>query len=294
LILPFELPPIPGSTEAPVWVGNGFVLADNKIPVLEYSDNAAGWSDDLTEIHEDVAGDRHPIDIASRKDAIRQLRQFLKEPQPLILEIGCSSGFFLKDATRAFPNAIFVGADIVKRPLYRLAAQLPNVPLLRFDLSSCPLPECSFDAIVMLNVLEHIEDDTSALRKVRELLKPGGLLILEVPAGPRLMDIYDENLHHFRRYSSKALRSLLNQMGFSVVRRSHLGFLVYPAFVAFKLRNRAVFRQEERHVFREQATMTSRSNAFSLAMRIESTYLGDVTLPFGIRCLFTGRVDHRS
>jgi SAM-dependent methyltransferase len=143
----------------------------------------------------------------------------------------------------------------------------------------------------MLNVLEHIEDDVGALRKVHDLLRTGGILILEVPAGPRLMDIYDENLHHFRRYSSRALRSLLGQLGFTIMRSSHLGFLVYPAFLAFKLRNRVMFRHVNRRVFDEQATMTSRSNLFSLAMRFENSYMANFRLPCGIRCVITGRAD---
>jgi SAM-dependent methyltransferase len=291
MILPFELPPIAGSTDRPVWDGAGFVLGGRRLSVLEYNESTVGWSEDLTEIHEHVAGGRHPIDVASRQDAIRQLQRFLKQPRPLILEIGCSSGFFLREATKAIPNATFIGADIVKGPLYRLAAQLPQVPMFRFDLLKCPFQSHTFDAVVMLNVLEHIEDDVGALRKVHDLLRTGGILILEVPAGPRLMDIYDENLHHFRRYSSRALRSLLGQLGFTIMRSSHLGFLVYPAFLAFKLRNRVMFRHVNRRVFDEQATMTSRSNLFSLAMRFENSYMANFRLPCGIRCVITGRAD---
>ena len=62
-------------------------------------------------------------------------------------------------------------------PLYRLAKALPGVPLMRFDLLQCPLPAASIDVLIMLNVLEHIEDDGGALRKAFALLKPGGHLI---------------------------------------------------------------------------------------------------------------------
>lgn len=174
MTLPFELPVLAGYSTPPKWDGRNFVFGDQCTPVLEYSENFTGWSDDLTALHEEVTGDSHPIDLASRHDAVEQVKKFIPSPQSVIMEIGCSSGFLIRDLVKFFPKAVILGADVVKEPLYRLTRDLPGIPLIRFDLLQCPLPEQSVDVLVMLNVLEHIEDDMGALRKAFNLLKPGG------------------------------------------------------------------------------------------------------------------------
>lgn len=213
MILPFDLPPPVGYSTPPKWNGLNFVLGDQHTPVLEYSENFAGWSDDLTALHEEAVGDSHPIDFASRHDAVAQVRKFMPSAQAVIMEIGCSSGFLIRDLAKEFPEAVIVGADVVKEPLYRLAKTLPGIPLIRFDLLQCPLPDQSVDVMVMLNVLEHIEDDVGALQKAFNLLKPGGSLIIEVPASPGLYDAYDVQLQHFRRYAASELQDKLTGVG---------------------------------------------------------------------------------
>ena len=288
--LPFKLPVRQGSTEIPLWTGTGFKIGDALFPVLEYSVNFAGWSDDLTTLHEESAGDAHPIDQASRSDAIRQLQLCLKgNPAPVILEIGCSSGFLLKEISLALPHAVLVGADVVNEPLYRLAEKLPNVPLMRFDLLKCPLPDATFDAVVLLNVLEHIEDDTEALRRITCLLKPGGFVIIEVPAGPHLYDAYDKALMHFRRYAMSDLVAKIEKSGLVVSCKSHLGFLVYPAFAYVKRRNQKSHHNDADSVVAKQAKDTASSFLMRTAMRLESLLARFVSFPTGIRCLITAR-----
>jgi SAM-dependent methyltransferase len=79
--------------------------------------------------------------------------------------------------------------------------------------SSLPGP---FDSIVCLNVLEHIGDDAAALARFRELLAPGGRLLLLVPAHAALYGRADRALGHERRYSKLPLQRLLDQSGFTV------------------------------------------------------------------------------
>jgi SAM-dependent methyltransferase len=283
--LPFDLPAPAGYSDSPKWDGRNFVFDDQITPVVEYSENFAGWSDDLTALHEEAAGDSHPIDLASRKDALEQVKQYLPTTDAVILEIGCSSGFLIRDLVKSFPESLVLGADVVKEPLYKLARDLPGVPLIRFDLLRCPLPDQSVDVLVMLNVLEHIEDDVTALKNAFKLLKPGGALVIEVPAGPRLYDSYDAELCHFRRYSVSELKRKLNDAGFNVCRKSHLGFVLYPAFAAVKLLNKWLPSRRKKTLVRDQAASTSSSALVNLAMKFESNYLSTFHLPVGIRAL---------
>jgi SAM-dependent methyltransferase len=100
-------------------------------------------------------------------------------------------------------------------------ADNPAFSALLHDLSSS-LPEtlepASFDTVICLNVLEHIEDHVTALKNMKAMLKPKGRLILLVPAYSRLYGTLDEALHHYRRYNPRELRSLLETLGYKTER----------------------------------------------------------------------------
>jgi len=148
------------------------------VPVLSYGENQSGWNDDLTLLHEGNAGSMHFIDLASRAHTLSEMRHWLPAvEQPVVMDIGCSSGFMIREYRDHLPGSVVIGADIVRGPLERLAARMPDVPLLHFDLVKCPLPDACLDGISLLNVLEHIKDDQTALKQVYRILKPGGELI---------------------------------------------------------------------------------------------------------------------
>jgi SAM-dependent methyltransferase len=258
---------------------------------LSYQASQSGWTDDLTVFHEDMAGSSHPMDRASRELALQGL-QLARSDQPLVLEVGCSSGFMLMLATQRVPQLRWIGSDYVRAPLLKLAKELPTVPLLHFDLRECPLPDASVDAVLMLNVLEHIDDDARAMRHVERILRPGGVAIIEVPAGPNLYGVYDELLMHCRRYSAKDLRRLLRTSGLEVERFTHLGALIYPAFYVVKQlakRHLPAEPDAKRDIVANEIRST-RSNVVLRAMlQVELAIGRYVSWPFGIRCIAVAR-----
>lgn len=281
------LPAPEGQLENPIWDGDVFRIGKEKVSILEYSENFDGWNDDLTALHEGAAGDNHPIDVASRKHAIAEVAKAIKgkERDALILEVGCSSGYLLKEMVDEFPTSTVAGADVVKEPLEKLSHALPGVPLFRFDLLQCPLPHNSVDVLIMINVLEHIEDDVTAMQKAFALLKPGGTFVIEVPAGPGLFDAYDVELSHYRRYRSSFLRTQLQNIGFEIKNSSHLGFLLYPAFAIVKLKNK--WFGSRANVAVKRVKSTSVNPVLKTLVSFETYSLRKMSLPCGIRVLIT-------
>jgi len=288
----FKFPIPPGYCENPVWTGNGFRIGSENVPVLHYTECNAGWTSDLTEFHEAEADQgNHYIDRASRLHACNELRKILSADS-VILEIGSSSGYLLRDIKKAFPGIFIIGSDCIPEPLGKIAKHHPEIPLIQFDLVNCPLPDNCVDVIVALNVLEHIEDDSAALRQIHRILKPGGHSIIEVPANPDLYDFYDERLKHFRRYALEELSPKAENAGFAVQSASHLGFFVYPAFRFMKLRNKQKTKQTETENQKSVKNLIQlggpvMNEILYLAMRIELNLGRAIRYPWGIRCLIS-------
>jgi SAM-dependent methyltransferase len=285
-------PPPPGLTGPCVWNGHTFTVGDGTSPILAYSTGESGWTDDLTIFHENTAGSGHYIDVASREHAVYSLQKHVRPARPTILEVGCSSGLLLQILRERLPDAVLLGADYVKGPLECLSQRMPRIPLLQFDLTSCPLPSGCVDAVVALNVLEHIEDDSAALAQLHRILKRGGIAVIEVPAGPHLYDLYDKELLHFRRYRMAELSKMVRAAGFDIVERSHLGCFLYPAFAMVKKRNRHrrnVPEMTQQQIVKRNIIALKEAKLMHAVMRLEQWLRPVVYYPFGIRCLITCR-----
>jgi SAM-dependent methyltransferase len=89
----------------------------------------------------------------------------------------------------------------------------------RYDLDAEPSPVIAarrYDAIVAVNVIEHIRDDHALVRRLADLLKPGGKLAVYVPACPAVYGTLDKALGHHRRYTPDSLTALLAGAGLRV------------------------------------------------------------------------------
>lgn len=93
-----------------------------------------------------------------------------------------------------------------------------------------------FNAVVYVNVLEHVEDDASELSRIYESLRPGGHACIFVPALSWLYSAHDASIGHYRRYNKKQLCSCVSEAGFEIVHVRYFDILgVLPWFILMKL-----------------------------------------------------------
>ncbi len=163
-----------------------------------------------------------------------------------ILEVGSGVGnqtrFFVDDRDR------IVASDIEPHYVRELVGRFGHrnnvrVASYRFPLRQedrTELHDEQIDTIVCMNVLEHIEDDTSTLRDFADVLPPGGHLVLLVPAMKALYGTLDQHLNHFRRYTMGELRATVNTAGFEI---DTLRFLNRPAVAGWWLSSRVLKRR---------------------------------------------------
>jgi SAM-dependent methyltransferase len=116
-------------------------------------------------------------------------------------------------------------------------AETPNVTVRHADLQELFGEEQRFDSIVMINVLEHVEDDVEALSSLRQLLVPGGRVVLYIPALNALYGPWDRKVGHYRRYAKWRMRQVLAAAGLVEVDMRYMNVLSIPAWWIFSQGN---------------------------------------------------------
>ena len=285
LVVQYPFPPINGLI--PKWNGKEFELGSVKKSFLCYDQTQSGWCAELTAMHEKEAGEgNHPIDRLSRYYAHVSMKTAL-EQRGIVLDVGCSSGFLLHEIRSQYPEENVIGADYLQDIVRQCAKKLPSVPMLQFDLRGCPLPDNSLDAVVALNVLEHIDDDEKALGHIFRILKPGGVAHIEVPGGAALYDFYDEVLMHHRRYGRKEIIKKCKNAGFRVIRAFGIGWMIYPMFFAIKKKNRWLGQrlsdEEKKRRVASAIKVTKNSKIIKSLLDIESMITQIIHIHFGVR-----------
>jgi SAM-dependent methyltransferase len=131
-----------------------------------------------------------------------------------VLEVGCGTGYVLGGLERACPSGSVIGMDVHTEG-FRHARQRSSCSLLQADVHTAPFTS-AFDMIGVFDVLEHLHDDLTVLHELHSLLKPGGKLLVTVPAHPGLWSYFDEYSHHCRRYTAAELKDKLRSVGYRV------------------------------------------------------------------------------
>jgi SAM-dependent methyltransferase len=147
-----------------------------------------------------------------RWDVVRRLLDGLKDVER-VLEVGAGEGAL---GARLAQRYDYVGVE--PDPVSRARARGRVGPILE------ALPHESFDLLCAFEVLEHVEDDDAELRSWRDRLRPGGWLLLSVPAHEKRFGPADRRVGHFRRYEPDGLAALLTETGFESPRLVTYGF----------------------------------------------------------------------
>jgi SAM-dependent methyltransferase len=163
---------------------------------------------------------------ARRRIVAQVITHYVKPTKSFnIAEIGCGTGSNLP-MLQQFGHLTAVEPDVEAR---LFAAKRSRAMIVQGRLPhELPLIDSSLDLAVMLDVLEHVDDDVGALKAVAAKLKPGGRFLLTVPALPALWSPHDAEHHHKRRYTAKSLRLVMEQAGLKIEMMSYFNTLLFP------------------------------------------------------------------
>ncbi|WP_281214360.1 class I SAM-dependent methyltransferase [Shewanella insulae] len=176
--------------------------------------------------------DEHWWFVARRNVIAALINRYIELPeQAKILEAGCGTGGNLK-LLQGYGHLSAFEYDERARTVAKVKSGI--------DVQAGALPDClpfqgkQFDLICMLDVLEHIGNDTTSLVALSHRLSADGRLLVTVPAYPWLWSKHDEVHHHYRRYNKKDLLNIAHEAGLKVERVFHFNMLLFPLALLFR------------------------------------------------------------
>jgi SAM-dependent methyltransferase len=179
----------------------------------------------------------------ARRDILAELirRRIALAPDARILEIGCGTGHNLMMLKR-FGEVDGVEIDPAARAMAsaRLGRSILDAPLP--DLTG--IEDGAYDLIALLDVLEHVEEDREALRTIARKLRPGGRILLTVPAHPWMWSAHDEVNHHKRRYTKRGFAAVLAEAGLKTELLSYFNSILFPVAAAARIAGRLAGKED--------------------------------------------------
>jgi dolichyl-phosphate beta-glucosyltransferase len=205
----------------------------------------------------------------------------------LVLDVGAGTGGLLDRLSSAGYRS--AGFELDPAALAHARAAQPRLPLARSVAEALPIRDGRAAAVTMLDVLEHLDDDVAGLRELARVVRPGGLVLVAVPAYQWAWSEHDVRLGHRRRYARRRLREVAEAAGLHVERCTHFNSWLVP--IAFLVR-RTPLRRFQGDGPAEEASM---GNAWvnRLLQRVtdaERTVLASADLPVGLSILLVARV----
>lgn len=177
--------------------------------------------------------DGHWWFLARRRILRETLRRYARLPaRPRVLEAGCGTGGNLAMLADFGQVSAFEPDAEARRHAAAKGAFEVRDGRMPHDI---PFEADSFDLVCAFDVLEHVDDDLASLRALGQRLRPGGWMLLTVPAFPFLWSRHDETHHHKRRYLKAQLLARAREAGVVPVRLTYFNSLLFPLIAGVRL-----------------------------------------------------------
>jgi SAM-dependent methyltransferase len=159
----------------------------------------------------------------AKEDIVEKFLRPHLRPDAAVLLLGCGAGSTVRRLRRRAPTCSIVGLDLDPNAVAACASRDPQGTYRVSDIETDGLGEReSVDLVIALDVLEHLKDDSGVVERAAAVLKPHGLLVVNVPAHPWLFSAHDAHLGHVRRYRPAAIEALVVRHGFRLVHATPL------------------------------------------------------------------------
>jgi SAM-dependent methyltransferase len=208
----------------------------------------------------DFQGPRHEL-----RESLLLAEVRAASPGPRVLDVGAGSGTFTNILSdRGFE---VTSTDVTEDALEVLRARASGT-VERADATSLPFAASSFDAVILGEVLEHVENEEAALAEMARVLRPDGVLALTVPRNPAWFSRSDYWAGHVRRYTREQLVNRVERAGFEIITCKAWGFPVSALY------HRTVFEWMVAQRATSSSQLRAGSTLLAALLRLDRLFLG--------------------
>ncbi len=230
---------------------------------------------------------RHWWYVGMLRNSLQLLERYLPHRRPLaLLDAGCGTGGALLQLQRYGTTA---GFDF--SPLAVGFCRERGLPaIVQASVTDVPFATSHFDAVTSFEVLYHagVPDDAGAIRELARVLRPGGVLLLRLPAFEWLRSSHDAMVHTRHRYTRAEVRAKLAAAGLEPLRVSYANTLLFPLVVGVRLLQR-LFGHGETKTSDVQETSPLVNHILLAVLAVEGALLSFTDLPIGLSVLAIAR-----
>ncbi|MDP3996370.1 MAG: methyltransferase domain-containing protein [bacterium] len=213
-----------------------------------------------------------------------------KNKESKILDFGCGSGILVEELSSEGYKAF--GVDVSREAIrFGNSEGIKNIKVMASD--KIDFPDNVFDVVTALDVLEHLENEKLSMKEIERVLKPGGVLIVMVPAYMFLWGVQDEVAHHYRRYTESSLLTVIKKSGCILPFRTTYfnSFLFFP-IAAVRLLSRALNLRNRESDFDINNVFLNK--LFFAIFNLERILLKKISFPFGVSILSVCKKSEKS
>lgn len=229
--------------------------------------------------------------FAARSEIVRQMIERYGHLQPgdTILDVGCGTGAILKELSRKYG---VVGIDMSPLAIeYSKKRGLTDVH--QMTLEEFPKDRYRVKTVILLDVIEHIDNDIEVLRQAGEIVGPDGRIILTVPAYMWLWSSHDLINHHKRRYNAATLRAALDKAGLEPIKLTYYNTILFPFAAIRRLMTKwQKVEANASNVVDQPSPFIN--NLFRAIFSSERHLISGMNLPFGVSLLAVARPKSRT
>lgn len=220
--------------------------------------------------------------VGRRRIVLSVLERYLPPGKRLdVLDAGCGGGATL-ESLRRYGSA--TGLELEEEAVDYASDRGRDV--VQGSIEKMPFDDESFDLVLALDVIEHVPNDSCALRELYRVLRPGGSLLVTVPALQMLWSAHDEANGHYRRYTVGGLRRRVEEAGFEVVTATYFNTLLFPVILAVRMIGRLWPKSTASDVSEVPGLV---NDALARIFSSEKFLLGRLRLPVGVSSLCFAR-----
>ena len=164
-----------------------------------------------------------------------------------------------------------------------------GIKVIQASVTELPFESDRFDMVCAFDVIEHVEDDQKAILELERVLKPGGLMVLTVPANMSLWSEHDMINHHFRRYEKRGLSKLLSGTKMCPMYLSYFNTLLFPAIKCARWLNSFKSKKEKPQSDFDIPTPTWLNHVLAFIFSLEIPLLKRIKFPFGVSLILLAK-----